>query len=76
MCSSDLASVSVQDISDSGSQPAVRGALHTPASPNGDALVLTHGAGADYKSRLLVALASTFAAAGFIVLRCNLPFRQ
>jgi predicted alpha/beta-hydrolase family hydrolase len=69
-------SVQVQEIFDPGSQPAVRGALHTPASPNGDALVLTHGAGADYKSRLLVALAGTFAEAGFTVLRCNLPFRQ
>ncbi|MGB7132770.1 MAG: alpha/beta family hydrolase, partial [Candidatus Sulfotelmatobacter sp.] len=56
--------------------PFVRGWLHTPATPTGDALVLTHGAGGNCNAPLLVALAETFTAAGFIVLRCDLPYRQ
>lgn len=61
---------------DEGAQPAVRGFLHEPARPNGDGLVLTHGAGANCQSKLLIALASTFADAGYLALRCDLPFRQ
>jgi predicted alpha/beta-hydrolase family hydrolase len=38
--------------------------------------VLTHGAGANCESRLLVALANAFSQAGITVLRCDLPFRQ
>ncbi len=56
--------------------PAVRGFLHRPASPGGDALVLTHGAGSDCQSPLLVALAEAFARDGLLVLRCDLPYRQ
>jgi predicted alpha/beta-hydrolase family hydrolase len=56
--------------------PDVRGMLHRPARENGDAIVLTHGAGANAGSPLLVALAEAFAEAGFLVLRCDLPFRQ
>jgi predicted alpha/beta-hydrolase family hydrolase len=56
--------------------PPVRGFLHTPASPNGDALILTHGAGANCESPLLVAVANAFREGGFTVLRCDLPFRQ
>jgi predicted alpha/beta-hydrolase family hydrolase len=56
--------------------PAVRGFLHAPENPSGNALVLTHGAGADCQSPLLVALADAFCAAGMTVLRCDLPFRQ
>jgi uncharacterized protein len=56
--------------------PAVRGWLHTPAAPNSDALVLTHGAGSDSTAPLLVALSETFAGQGYLVLRCDLPFRQ
>jgi uncharacterized protein len=66
----------VQEFSDFAQEPAVRGFLHQPAGPNGDALVLTHGAGANCSSRLLTSLAGEFAAAGFLVLRCDLPFRQ
>jgi predicted alpha/beta-hydrolase family hydrolase len=55
---------------------AVQGFLHTPELPNGDALVLTHGAGANSQSPLLVALARTFCESGLTVLRCDLPFRQ
>ena len=39
-------------------------------------LVLSHGAGSNAQAPLLVALAETFAAAGFTVLRCDLPYRQ
>jgi len=56
--------------------PFVRGFLHRPAHPNGDALVLTHGAGSNCQVPLLLALAETFAEAGCIVLRCDLPYRQ
>jgi uncharacterized protein len=56
--------------------PFVCGLLHHPAKPNGDGLVLTHGAGGNCKAPLLIALAETFATAGFLVLRCDLPFRQ
>ncbi|HYI94962.1 MAG TPA: alpha/beta family hydrolase, partial [Bryobacteraceae bacterium] len=50
--------------------------LHQPASPNGHGLVLTHGAGANSDSRLLIAVAEALSAAGFIVQRYELPFRQ
>jgi predicted alpha/beta-hydrolase family hydrolase len=56
--------------------PAVRGFLHRPASPSGEVLVLTHGAGGDCRSPLLVALAEAFAGDGLLVLRCDLPYRQ
>jgi uncharacterized protein len=56
--------------------PFVRGLLHRPAKPNGNGLVLTHGAGSNCQAPLLIALAETFAAAGFTVLRCDLPYRQ
>jgi hypothetical protein len=58
------------------SDPPVRGFLHFPVNPNRDGLVLTHGAGANCQSSLLVTLAEAFADAGFTVLRCDLPFRQ
>jgi hypothetical protein len=56
--------------------PFVRGFLHRPESPSGQGLVLTHGAGSNCQAPLLVAIAATFAAAGYLVLRCDLPFRQ
>jgi uncharacterized protein len=62
--------------SDDSLNPAVRGFLHSPANPNSDALILTHGAGSDCTSPLLVALSESFAGHGYIVLRCDLPFRQ
>jgi predicted alpha/beta-hydrolase family hydrolase len=65
-----------REIADVSAEPAVRGFLHQPASANGDALVLTHGAGANCQSRLLTAVSEAFAEAGFLVLRCDLPFRQ
>lgn len=56
--------------------PFVRGFLHHPAKPNGRGLVLSHGAGSNCQAPLLVALAEAFAGSGFLVLRCDLPFRQ
>jgi len=61
---------------ESALQPAVRGYLHRPANPTGDGLVLAHGAGSNAQAPLLVAVAETFASAGLIVLRCDLPYRQ
>jgi len=57
-------------------EPFVRGFLHRPPSPENQGFVLTHGAGSNCQAPLLIALAETFAAAGFVVLRCDLPFRQ
>ena len=57
-------------------QGAVRGFLHTPDHSRGDGLLLTHGAGANCASPLLVAIANAFCSAGFWVLRFDLPFRQ
>jgi uncharacterized protein len=62
--------------SDDSLNPAVRGFLQSPANPNGNALVLTHGAGSNCTAPLLVALSEAFAAHGYVVLRCDLPFRQ
>lgn len=58
--------------------PFVRGLVHHPArsNDNGSGLVLTHGAGGNCNAPLLVAMAETFAGAGFTVLRCDLPYRQ
>ena len=56
--------------------PPVRGFLHRPGAGARDGLVLTHGAGGNCGSSMLVALASEFAEAGVTVLRCDLPFRQ
>jgi len=57
-------------------EPGIGGFLHQSESPNGDGLVLTHGAGANCQAPLLRALADAFCAARFTVLRYDLPFRQ
>jgi predicted alpha/beta-hydrolase family hydrolase len=57
-------------------EPVVRGFSHSPENPNGDALILTHGAGSNCNAPLLVALGEAFAGHGYTVLRCDLPFRQ
>jgi len=67
---------SVSPFVDDTREPSVHGFLHVPESPSGDGLVLTHGAGADCQSLLLVALATAFCESGLTVLRCDLPFRQ
>jgi uncharacterized protein len=58
------------------STPAVTGFLHIPDTPKNEGLVLTHGAGANCQTPLLIAIAEAFANAGLYVLRCDLPFRQ
>jgi hypothetical protein len=64
--------MTIDPIDESG----VRGFVHRPENPSGDGLVLTHGAGANCQSPLLVALASRFCDSGVTVLRYDLPFRQ
>jgi hypothetical protein len=61
---------------DSVAQAPVRGYLHLAASPADAYLVLTHGAGGNCETPLLVLLAENMAASGVSVLRCDLPFRQ
>ncbi|WP_278313173.1 alpha/beta hydrolase family protein [Lolliginicoccus levis] len=53
---------------------AVTGYLHECAAPRA-ALALSHGAGGDATSPLLVEVASELARKGILVLRFNLPFR-
>lgn len=65
-----------EPFSDDSAQPAVRGFLHRPQNPSGPGLVLTHGAGGNCQMLLLRALGDEFAAQGWFVLRCDLPFRQ
>jgi uncharacterized protein len=67
---------SPQVFTDVSVDPFVRGLLHRPTTPNGNGLVLTHGAGSNCQAPLLIALAETFAETGFTVLRCDLPYRQ
>ncbi len=54
----------------------VDGWLERPLQPAGEGLVLTHGAGGNCQSALLVAVGRAFSEAGLTVLRVNLPFRQ
>jgi uncharacterized protein len=54
----------------------VRGFLHEPEHPNGNGLVITHGAGSNSDTTLLKAIADAFAGAGVTTLRFDLPFRQ
>src|ERR1700737_298985 len=61
---------------DLNSDPAIHGWLHLPAQPTGMATVLTHGAGADCQSKLLIEMSNALAASGFTVLRFDLPFRR
>lgn len=53
----------------------VRGVLHRPLAPNGDAFALTHGAGSNANAPLLARMAAALAEAGYMVLRYDLPFR-
>lgn len=54
----------------------VRGFLHRATGSGTDWLILTHGAGSNCNAPLVVTLSEAFAASGFTVLRCDLPFRQ
>src|SRR6266851_7080097 len=68
--------MTAEHFSEASCDPPVRGFLHRPESASGDSLILTHGAGGNAGSSVLVAMAEAFAGAGFAVLRCDLPFRQ
>jgi uncharacterized protein len=63
-----------------GAEPFVQGSttgfLHLPRKSLDQGLVLTHGAGGNCQTSLLIAVANAFASVGFHVLRCDLPFRQ
>jgi predicted alpha/beta-hydrolase family hydrolase len=54
----------------------IRGILHLPDTPNGNVLLLTHGAGSDCRAPLLVRLARAFEDSGYTVLRYDLPYRR
>lgn len=54
----------------------VRGFLHRPAAEAPAAIVLAHGASSNANAPLLVAVCGFFAAAGWLALRIDLPFRQ
>ena len=56
--------------------PATPGYLHKPAQSNNIVVGLTHGAGANCQSKLLISVSDALAAAGFTVFRFDLPFRQ
>jgi predicted alpha/beta-hydrolase family hydrolase len=64
-----------ESFADTSFDTPVRGFLHRPDSPQ-NGFVLTHGAGSNSRAPLLIALAETLASAGFVVLRCDLPYRQ
>jgi len=61
---------------DAEKEPAIRGFLHEPQHNSGDGVVLTHGAGSNCQTRLLVELSNRLAASGWIMLRFDLPFRM
>lgn len=58
------------------SEGTTSGFLHRPPSTPVGGLVLTHGAGRDCNSPLLVSVAAGIAEVGYLVLRCDLRFRQ
>jgi predicted alpha/beta-hydrolase family hydrolase len=66
----------IEIIRDASPDSSFRGFLHRPVHPNGDGLILTHGAGSNCQAPILLALAEALTSAGFTVLRYDLPFRQ
>lgn len=54
----------------------VRGYVHRPGGAFTDAVALAHGAGSNARSPLLALVCRTFARAGWLALRIDLPFRQ
>ena len=60
---------------DASADPAIHGFVHAPAKSNGDSMALTHGAGGNCQAKLLIEVSDALAAAGFTVLRFDLPFR-
>src|SRR5882672_698777 len=79
-CRQDAGATIVEPMSETylefSAPPDVHGYLLRPPNANGDGLVLSHGAGSNAQAPLLVALANEFASTGFVVLRCDLPYRQ
>jgi uncharacterized protein len=69
-------SFSPQPFTDTSLDPPVRGFIHPSATTAGDGLVIAHGAGSNSRAPLLLALSEMFAAAGYTVLRCDLPYRH
>lgn len=61
---------------DLAADPFIRGFLHEPSQPSVSTIVLTHGAGANCQSKLLIEMSDAFTASGFAVLRFDLPFRS
>lgn len=66
----------VESFQDNSLDPPVRGFLHRPGPPMLHGMILTHGAGGNGRSPLLIALAEVFSDQAIAVLRCDLPFRQ
>ncbi len=71
-----LPAATISAFTEDSLDPHVRGYLHTPETPNNEALILTHGAGSNAQAPLLMAVSEAFAEAGYTVLRCDLPYRQ
>ena len=71
-----LNSASIESCNEPSLDPPVRGHIHRPENSTNDGITLTHGAGSNSNSPLLIALADSFAGEGFTVLRYDLPFRQ
>jgi uncharacterized protein len=63
-------------LDESPGHPGVRGFIHRAEAQAGGGLVLTHSAGGNCNSPLLIGLAEAFCDTGLTVLRCDLPFRQ
>src|SRR5688572_29950643 len=55
---------------------SVRGYIHRPNGAPSKAAVLTHGAGSNANAHLLARVAEAMRDDGYLVLRCDLPFRQ
>lgn len=55
---------------------AIPGVAHEPESPALGVVVLTHGAGGNRDSAMLVKLCDEWAARGWLAIRYNLPYRR
>ena len=55
---------------------SVRGYVHRPEADPVRAAVLAHGAGSNANAPLLLRVAEFMRQAGYLVLRCDLPYRQ
>ncbi|MDX1892386.1 alpha/beta family hydrolase [Mycolicibacterium sp. 050158] len=55
---------------------AIAGVAHAPAGPPAGIVVLTHGAGGNRESPMLVRLCDEWAARGWLAVRYDLPYRR